>query len=63
MSRQENEKTKNFKSLHEKGIHDQESVADNINEVVTYFRGRDIYPKIKQNSQAATRNRKIKGNC
>ena len=63
MSRQESEKTNNFKSQHEKGSHDQESVADNINEAITYFRGRDIYPKTKQNSQFATRNRKIEGNC
>ena len=63
MSRQENEKTNNFKSQHEKGSHDQELVADNRNEVTTYFRGRDIYPKTKQNNKVTTRNRKIEGNC
>ena len=34
---QDNEETNNFKSQHEKGSCDQGSVADNINEVATYF--------------------------
>ena len=35
ISRQDNEKTNNFKSQHEKGRWDQESVADKISEVAT----------------------------
>ena len=41
MSRQDNEKTNNFKSQHEKGSCDQEWVADNKNDVVTSNRGSD----------------------
>ena len=63
MSRQDNDKTNNFKSQHEKGSYDQGSVVDNINEVATCFRGRDIYFKTEHNSPVATRNRKIEGNC
>ena len=37
MSRQDNEKINNFKSQHEKENCDQGSVADNRNEVTTYF--------------------------
>ena len=35
MSHQDNEKTNNFKSQHEKGSCDQESVVEKINEVAT----------------------------
>ena len=35
MSQQDNEKKNNFKSQHEKGSCDQESVADKRNEVAT----------------------------
>ena len=35
MSRQDNEKTNNFKSQHEKGRYDKESVVDKRNEVAT----------------------------
>ena len=55
-SRQDNEKTNNFKSQHEKGSCDQGSVADNRNEVVTYFCGRNIECSRKQYSQVATWN-------
>ena len=37
MSRQENEQTNNFKSQHEKGSCDQESVEDKRNGVATCF--------------------------